>query len=116
MNTNHISFFSIFSNYLENIFYIYIWKYNISDEATGGSVDWVKEHLQVPLVYCYELRDKGNFGFLLPADQILPNNQEVMDSLIEIIYQAKRFGYLNKASCIHLSIILFIFVIFACVL
>ncbi|XP_068619169.1 zinc carboxypeptidase-like [Battus philenor] len=65
--------------------------------ATGGSVDWVKESLKVPLVYCYELRDNGVHGFLLPEDQILPNNQEVMDSLIDLIHQAKRFGYMSSA-------------------
>nr|XP_034834190.1 zinc carboxypeptidase-like [Maniola hyperantus] len=63
-------------------------------KATGGCIDWVKERARVPLVYCYELRDKGDDGFLLPEDQILPNNQEVMDSVIEMVHQAKRFGYM----------------------
>lgn len=67
-------------------------------QATGGSVDWVKGHLRVPLVYCYELRDRGAFGFLLPTDQILPNNEETMDSVLEIIHQAKRFGYMNSSA------------------
>ncbi|XP_049878173.1 zinc carboxypeptidase-like [Pectinophora gossypiella] len=67
-------------------------------QATGGSVDWVKEHLQVPIVYCYELRDRGQFGFLLPTDQILPNNEEAMDSVIDLIHQARRFGYLSGGS------------------
>ncbi|XP_045776307.1 uncharacterized protein LOC123874827 [Maniola jurtina] len=62
--------------------------------ATGGCIDWVKERVRIPLVYCYELRDRGNYGFLLPEDQILPNNQEVMDSVLEMVYQAKRFGYM----------------------
>lgn len=66
--------------------------------ATGGSVDWVKEQLRVPLVYVYEFRDDGTHGFLLPPDQILPNSEEVMDSLLELIHQAKRFGYLNSSN------------------
>lgn len=66
--------------------------------ATGGSVDWVKEQLRVPLVYVYEFRDNGTHGFLLPPDQILPNSEEVMDSILELIHQAKRFGYLNTNS------------------
>ncbi|VVC88556.1 unnamed protein product, partial [Leptidea sinapis] len=66
--------------------------------ATGGSIDWVKSHLNVPLVYCYELRDRGEYGFLLPPEQILDNSQEVMDSLLEIIHQAKRFGYMDSGS------------------
>ncbi|XP_045453066.1 zinc carboxypeptidase-like [Melitaea cinxia] len=66
--------------------------------ATGGSVDWVKEQLRVPLVYVYEFRDDGTHGFLLPPDQIIPNSEEVMDSLLELIHQAKRFGYLNSSN------------------
>jgi hypothetical protein len=65
-----------------------------SDLATGGSIDWVKDTLDIPLVYCYELRDDGTYAFLLPPDQILPNNLEAMESLIELLHQAKRFGYL----------------------
>ncbi|XP_047536945.1 zinc carboxypeptidase-like [Vanessa atalanta] len=75
-------------------------------QATGGSVDWVKEQLKVPLVYCYELRDRGTFGFLLPTDQIRPNNEEVMDSLLEMIHQAKRFGYMNSSNGLHGSLFL----------
>ncbi|XP_049878174.1 zinc carboxypeptidase-like [Pectinophora gossypiella] len=75
-------------------------------KATGTSIDWVKESLRVPLVYCYELRDRGTNGFLLPADQILPNHLEVMDSVIELIHQAKRFGYMNSGSGLQASIVM----------
>lgn len=57
----------------------------------------MKEHLNVPLVYCYELRDNGTYGFHLPTDQILDNNLEVMDSILELILQARRFGYLTPS-------------------
>lgn len=77
-----------------------------ADHATGGSIDWVKGHLDVPLVYCYELRDRGEYGFLLPEDQILPNNLETMDSILEIIHQAKRFGYMNSSSGLGASILI----------
>ncbi|KAI5642824.1 zinc carboxypeptidase domain-containing protein [Phthorimaea operculella] len=76
--------------------------------AAGTSIDWVKEALQVPLTYCYEFRDKGEFGHLLPADQILPNNQEVWDSILEMIHQAKRFGYLNAASDIRGGVVMIV--------
>ncbi|XP_045502737.1 zinc carboxypeptidase-like [Colias croceus] len=66
--------------------------------ATGGSIDWVKSALNIPLVYCYEFRDKGQYGFLLPANQIRPNSEEVLDSLLEMIHQAKRFGYMNGSA------------------
>ncbi|CAH2094778.1 unnamed protein product [Euphydryas editha] len=72
--------------------------------ATGGSVDWVKEQIKVPLVYVYEFRDNGTYGFLLPPSQILPNSEEVMDSLLELIHQAKRLGYLNSSSRFYASI------------
>ncbi|CAD0204037.1 unnamed protein product [Chrysodeixis includens] len=63
--------------------------------ATGGSIDWIKESLKIPLVYCYELRDNGTYGFVLPPSEIMPNNLEVMDSLLDLIMQAKRFGYMS---------------------
>ncbi|KAF7271083.1 hypothetical protein GWI33_016043 [Rhynchophorus ferrugineus] len=52
--------------------------------ATGGSMDWVKHEYEVPLTYTYELRDTGEYGFLLPAEQILPTALETMDSLVSI--------------------------------
>lgn len=63
--------------------------------ASGGSDDWgydiqleAKRYSLVieskithfrpnPLSYTYELRDKGQYGFLLPADQIKANCEEV---------------------------------------
>ncbi|XP_063622953.1 zinc carboxypeptidase-like [Cydia splendana] len=61
-------------------------------EATGGTDEWVKEHLHVPIVYCYELRDRFQYGFLLLPEQILPTGLETMDSVVDIIHQMRRFG------------------------
>lgn len=94
-NNDKFSFFFLFRKLINNLF---------SDLATGTSIDWVKETLKVPLVYCYEFRDRGAFGFLLPTNQILPNNQEVMDSIVELILQAKRFGYLNNSVSLKASL------------
>ncbi|CAH2094780.1 unnamed protein product [Euphydryas editha] len=80
--------------------------------ATGGSDEWVKEHVRVPLVYCVELRDRGLNGFLLPEDEILPNNQEYMDGVLELIYQAERFGYMNSGSRIHISMFILLITFF----
>ncbi|RVE53889.1 hypothetical protein evm_001551 [Chilo suppressalis] len=66
--------------------------------ATGASEEWVKEHLGVPLAYCYELRDRGVFGFLLPPSNILPTGEETLDSVIEMLHQAKRFGVLRSSA------------------
>ncbi|KYQ48742.1 hypothetical protein ALC60_12248, partial [Trachymyrmex zeteki] len=37
------------------------------------------------IVYVYELRDKGQYGFLLPSEQIiLTAGEETLDSIIAI--------------------------------
>ncbi|PNF39269.1 Zinc carboxypeptidase A 1 [Cryptotermes secundus] len=54
-------------------------------EATGGSMDWAKSKLNVTYTFEWELRDKGNYGFLLPADQIVPTSEETLDSIITIL-------------------------------
>lgn len=68
-----------------------------TDGTSGGSFDWVKQE-GVPIVYLYELRDVGEYGFLLPAEQIIPNGQEVMDSLIEIDRVTRQLGYYYRDS------------------
>ncbi|XP_063387668.1 zinc carboxypeptidase-like [Cydia fagiglandana] len=70
-------------------------------EATGTSVDWVKEKLRIPLTYIYELRDRGEYGHLLPAEQILPNNEEIWDSVLALIREGRALGYFNSASSIQ---------------
>jgi hypothetical protein len=56
-----------------------------ADEATGGSMDWAKSKLDVPYTFEWELRDEGRYGFLLPADQIVPTSLETLDSIITIL-------------------------------
>jgi hypothetical protein len=34
----------------------------------------------------------GNYGFVLPATQILPNAEEVLDGVVAMIREARRFG------------------------
>lgn len=53
--------------------------------ATGGSMDWAKSKLDVPYTFEWELRDTGRYGFLLPADQIVPTALETLDSMISIL-------------------------------
>ncbi|CAN0100385.1 carboxypeptidase A1-like [Lampetra fluviatilis] len=45
-------------------------------QASGGSIDWTYEAAKVRYSYCFELRDTGRYGFILPANQILPTAQE----------------------------------------
>ena len=44
---------------------------SLTDAAAGGSDDWVINE-GTPYSYTFELRDKGKYGFVLPASQIKP--------------------------------------------
>ncbi|XP_066250092.1 zinc carboxypeptidase-like [Euwallacea similis] len=55
--------------------------------ATGSSMDWVKGEFNTSIAYTYELRDKGTYGFILPAEQIIPNSEETLKSILEIFKQ-----------------------------
>ncbi|XP_016838928.1 zinc carboxypeptidase-like [Nasonia vitripennis] len=64
--------------------------------ASGSSMDWVKANLKVPVSFTYELRDTGRHGFILPADQIVPNGEEILDSFLAMFDEALKFGYPKK--------------------
>ena len=64
--------------------------------ASGGSMDWVKGTYGTPITFTYELRDTGHYGFLLPADQIIPTGEETMDSLVAMFKEANARGYPRK--------------------
>lgn len=57
--------------------------------ASGGMTDWVFG-VRGALSFTYELRDTGQFGFLLPPDQILPTCEEVYPALLELLRWALR--------------------------
>jgi hypothetical protein len=44
--------------------------------AAGGSEDWARGVAGIKFSYCYELRDTGRNGFILPPDQIIPSGEE----------------------------------------
>jgi hypothetical protein len=48
-------------------------------------MDWAKSKLKVPYTFEWELRDNGQYGFLLPAEQIIPTALETFDSIITIL-------------------------------
>ncbi|XP_055599236.1 zinc carboxypeptidase-like [Uranotaenia lowii] len=60
--------------------------------ASGGSIDWVKSTYGTPIVFVYELRDRGGYGFLLPPDQIIPTAEETLDSVIVILDEGEKRG------------------------
>jgi Zinc carboxypeptidase len=61
--------------------------------VSGTSIDWATEVARSNIVYAYELRDVGQFGFVLPPDQIIPNALETFPSMLTIVEEAHRRGY-----------------------
>ncbi len=45
--------------------------------ASGISIDWAYGEAGVKYSYTIELRDTGQYGFLLPPDQIVPTGEEI---------------------------------------
>lgn len=44
---------------------------------SGSSDDWAKGVAGIKYAYTVELRDRGTYGFLLPATQIVPTAREI---------------------------------------
>lgn len=43
----------------------------------------------------FEFRDTGSYGFILPADQIIPNAEEVTQGVIAIVLESAARGIFN---------------------
>jgi len=56
--------------------------YDIIYPASGSSADWGYDFANVTYSYGVELRDTGEYGFLLPADQIIPQGEEIWSAAI----------------------------------
>lgn len=66
--------------------------------ASGVSVDHAYGRHKIPIAYTYEMRgngDYGRFGFFLPAEFIIPNAEEVLDSLKGLVSKSRELGYLT---------------------
>lgn len=72
---------------LEKLGAVYGTEYKAGDTAeilypaAGGSHDWAKAVAGIKYSYCYELRDKGRSGFILPANQIMPTCKETFEGV-----------------------------------
>lgn len=64
------------------------------DITSGCSIDWIKGTYGVPVALTYELRDLGQYAFILPPDQIIPSGEETLDSFIVLLLEGERT--LNK--------------------
>lgn len=53
--------------------------------AAGGSEDWARGVANIKFSYCYELRDTGKHGFILPPNQIIPTGEETFASVKAMI-------------------------------
>ncbi|XP_005813105.1 carboxypeptidase A1-like [Xiphophorus maculatus] len=53
-------------------------------QASGGSIDWSYD-VGIKYSFAFELRDTGRYGFILPADQIIPTASETWLALKHIM-------------------------------
>ncbi|KAI5617250.1 carboxypeptidase A1 (pancreatic) precursor, partial [Silurus asotus] len=61
-------------------------------QASGVTTDWAYDQ-GVKYSYTFELRDNGRYGFVLPADQIIPTAQETWLALMAIMEHAMNNPY-----------------------
>jgi len=54
--------------------------------ASGSSADFAYQNARIIYSYAPELRDLGQYGFLLPRAQITPSGQETYEALKEWLY------------------------------
>lgn len=57
--------------------------------VSGGAVDYAYDVAKANYSYNFELRDTGLYGFLLPANQILPSSVETFAGVKYLLENAK---------------------------
>ncbi|PNI99507.1 CPA5 isoform 10, partial [Pan troglodytes] len=68
------------------------WKSGFGDVASGITVDWAYDS-GIKYAFSFELRDTGQYGFLLPATQIIPTAQETWMALRTIMEHTLNHPY-----------------------
>ncbi|XP_041794790.1 carboxypeptidase A1-like [Chelmon rostratus] len=58
--------------------------FNTIYQASGTTIDWTYEQ-GIKYSYTFELRDTGDYGFILPANQIIPTAEETWPALMAIM-------------------------------
>ncbi|CAI9618922.1 unnamed protein product [Staurois parvus] len=61
-------------------------------QADGTTTDWAYDN-GIKYSYTFELRDTGKYGFLLPAEQILPTAEETWLALMAIMEHVRDHPY-----------------------
>ncbi|XP_041058764.1 carboxypeptidase A1-like [Carcharodon carcharias] len=61
-------------------------------QSSGSSIDWAYNQ-GIKYAFCFELRDTGRYGFILPANQIIPTAEETYLGLMEILDHARQNPY-----------------------
>ncbi|XP_055837041.1 zinc carboxypeptidase-like [Episyrphus balteatus] len=62
--------------------------------ASGTSVDWMFNERNIKVGWTFEFRDKGRYGFVLPATHIKPNAEEAVEGVIALVEKSSALGYL----------------------
>ncbi|XP_076589425.1 carboxypeptidase A4 [Chaetodon auriga] len=65
---------------------------NIIYQASGGSIDW-SYNVGIKYSFAFELRDTGRYGFILPANQIIPTASETWLALKHIMEHVRDHPY-----------------------
>ncbi|OAA34208.1 carboxypeptidase [Metarhizium rileyi] len=58
-------------------------------QASGNSVDYVADVVQADYTFAAELRDTGEYGFVLPPDQIIPSGEEAFAGIKYLLQNMK---------------------------
>lgn len=72
---------------------------NIMYIVLGSSDDWAKGKAGIKYSYTIELPDKGVYGFLLPAEKIVPTGKEIFTGIRSVAKSILKINSMkNKSS------------------
>ncbi|XP_030372593.1 zinc carboxypeptidase [Scaptodrosophila lebanonensis] len=63
-------------------------------KVSGSGKEWAYGVKNIPIPYTIELRDKGEYGFVLPPEDIIPVAREVTDGFVGMIMAAREIDIL----------------------
>ncbi|KAK3712219.1 hypothetical protein QZH41_001092 [Actinostola sp. cb2023] len=64
----------------------------LADQTSGSTKDFTYGSLGVKYSFVLELRDTGDYGFILPASQILPTAMETFAGIKAMVAEIKDFS------------------------